>query len=696
MQESLAEQQAAIFEILATRYPEAQEAMEHSGMPMDVDDSELRERIYTDYITLLKERMARRTHSLVTELEAKDISVTTYAGMPSFAAELPKRLIQEVARGPDVAKIYLIEGKLKSELDSAVPTSRASAVWEQGFDGTGVTIGIIEPRDVDFNNNFLNFAPVWRPGANTAPDLDHSTLVASSAASFHETYKGVAPNATILSAGFDGDISDAVTALQWAFENGADVVNYSGGLESNDLHWSDKAFDYWAAAWFRPITKSAGNTGGSITSPGKAWNIITVGAFSDMRNANWSDDVMWQNSAHIDPVSDHSDREKPEVVAVGDIVTGLGINNNPVSYSGTSYAAAQVAGLAALLIDRDDLLESHPTALKAIVMASAVHNIEGDSDLSDKDGAGGIDAALALTAAEHASYNTICTSACWWAKGINNDNFPVGTTLNRYFKANRGERIRVVISWLSHPDCPDQNNCNYDRLDTDLDLQIQDMNGNLVPNASSTSFDNNYEIVEFTALYTGQYDISVYKYRADEFSNYLGIAWVKDATYLPDLRNKDGWVSRFYVRNDGAEHRNVTINYFDTNGDPTPQESDVCGLAPNQSCWIPVTDFDRIPSGTTGSAILDSGEDVSVIVVTDNDSAGKTYSYEGIPSTGERSQIGPGDELFIPAYRRGRYGYDSWLTVQNVNTESADTTFTFYNDAGNQVQSTSYDISAGG
>jgi hypothetical protein len=94
-------------------------------------------------------------------------------------------------------------------------------------------------------------------------------------------------------------------------------------------HWLDRAFDYWARQRFRLITKSAGNTGASITSPGKGWNVLTVGAYDDLDNANWTDDIIWAGSAYMNPVSDNSDREKPEIVAVGANIIALGIGNNP-------------------------------------------------------------------------------------------------------------------------------------------------------------------------------------------------------------------------------------------------------------------------------------------------------------------------------------------------------------------------------
>lgn len=48
--------------------------------------------------------------------------------MPSFTAVLPKQVILELARRPEVSAIYLIEKEAQPELDSAVPTSLAPVV----------------------------------------------------------------------------------------------------------------------------------------------------------------------------------------------------------------------------------------------------------------------------------------------------------------------------------------------------------------------------------------------------------------------------------------------------------------------------------------------------------------------------------------------------------------------------------------
>jgi hypothetical protein len=51
--QSLDERQMAAFAILAARYPEADEAIRNGGKPMDVDDPELAQQIYNEYLQLV-------------------------------------------------------------------------------------------------------------------------------------------------------------------------------------------------------------------------------------------------------------------------------------------------------------------------------------------------------------------------------------------------------------------------------------------------------------------------------------------------------------------------------------------------------------------------------------------------------------------------------------------------------------------
>jgi len=191
----------------------------------------------------------------------------------------------------------------------------------------------------------------------------------------------------------------------------------------------------------------------------------------------------------------------------------------------------------------------------------------------------------------------------------------------------------------------------------------------------------------------------VYKSSASEDYNTLGIAWVKDATYLPDLRNKDGWVSEFYVRNDGAEPRSVTIHYFDTNGSPTPKVSDTCVLYPNQWCWIPVDAYNRIPAGTTGSAVVGGGEDVSVVVENQADDKRERTSYTGVLSSGSSGSLGweqAGSTLYAPVIKRQYGGRSSTIHLTNAGAQDTMVYVYYYNDNGEDRWSGPYSLEPNG
>jgi hypothetical protein len=339
-----------------------------------------------------------------------------------------------------------------------------------------------------------------------------------------------------------------------------------------------------------------------------------------------------------------------------------------------------VAGVAALLIHRNPALRSWPEASRAIIMAAAVHNIEGPSNIptgtDQRDGAGGIDAKLADVAATTGNPGSaaVCAVPCWWSSIINNSTFPVGTYMYRDFMASRGERVRVAISWWANANCPDCPSCdlNSSRLDTNLDLLILDPTGAQVPGGYSVSYDNNYELVDFVATLSGEYKIGVYKRSATESANSLGIAWVKDATYLPDLANEaaaegHAWVSELYIRNEAPLPRTVSIYYNENNGTATPKGSDTCYLAPNQSCQIPmdqaINGLYRIRPGARGSAIVQGSEDVTVQVFNTHQPAPYTAdSYTGIA---QASAI-----LRAPIICHNNYGWQTDFTIQNPNSQA--------------------------
>lgn len=363
--QSLGELQYTIYLEIAEKYPEAKESLENGGKPTDVSDSQLAQEINDYYNQRLDEMIDSRVTPLVQTLQNEGFTAMTYQGMPSFTTHLPKWKILQLNESAEVSRIYLIEAEPVLELDSAIPNSLAPAVWSKGIKGTGTTIGILEWGNVDTNNSYLHHATTALTSDGGVQN--HPTLVASSAASFHDTYSGMAPGATILSAASFTPEADMVYALTWAAkEQDAPIINFSGGYnypEDNVLHWLDRAFDYWAVRSNSFIVKSSGTLSISpmLTSPGRAWNVFVVGAYNDFNNTNWEDDVIYPFSVYQNPCvisDDCQGREKPEVVASGANIDSIGVDNLlNLGISGTSLVAPQVAGLAALLIDREPLLE---------------------------------------------------------------------------------------------------------------------------------------------------------------------------------------------------------------------------------------------------------------------------------------------------------------------------------------------------
>lgn len=562
--QSLSDFRAKAIEILAKTYPEVDVVMNNGRSPLDVEASALAESIYDDYINLIEAQIALRLQPLVTALIKGGFTTKTVDGLPAVIVSLPKRDILAFAQRDDVGAIYIADnGPLQTFLDTATLTDRVQPVWGRGFFGHNIPVAVLEMGNVDFtspstpycssssNNCFLH------PGAVLTGYVGittHTTLVGSIIASNQITYTGVASDVTLISAGIQitGNYPNTLDSLIWSLNQGAYIVNLSAGFCSGSTMTDiDRAFDYYARLRNRLVVVAAGNTTNCqndthVSSPAKAWNVIAVGSYSDNSSGSWSNDNMDLWSQWENPSSLNMDHEKPEIVAPGGSISGIHLDGQRTASSGTSFAAPQVSGLAALLLDRNPALIIWPVSTRAILMASATHNLDGPVNIPTgvdwKDGAGGIVADLAdqtaITGITSFSNTTSCIGMCWWGLAINNSNFPTSTFLYRNFVAVPGDHIRIAISWWANADCASIGSCAYNRLDTDLDLGIYGPDNALISGTWSASHDNNYELVDFIATKSGEYKIGIYKTRADEFANDLGIALVRlPGTYLPLVLN---------------------------------------------------------------------------------------------------------------------------------------------------------------
>ncbi len=471
----------------------------------------------------LAEQTQRAQAPVLAELSARGYTALyVSAGAPLIYVELPKSEILALAQRADIDTIYG-PNDYQDAMESARTTQKASVIETWGFNGAGIEVAILEDSRAQFSNPYISGVTRVLTDANVD---DHATATTGMVGSIHSTVRGIAPGASLFSANAttysDANLS---AAMDWAaLTQNNDIINNSwgGNATTTTLNAHDRHLDYIVRNLWSTVTVAAGNEangcgGGTarVTSPARGYNVISVGNYADQNTLTWDDDAMNGCSSYINPFTNI---EKPEVAAVGSSITST-ITATPWIAnvgSGTSYAAPMVAGEAALLMQRNSALQIRPEAIKAIIMATALHNIEGSSRLSDRDGAGGVD----MRAAFH------LVDKGWWDwRSHTASTLPVTYTVF----ASQGQRVRVAIAWDSNPSA----DYSTDPLEADIDLRVTNSAGTYI--SGSASINNSYEIVEFIAPASGNYNLRVNDFSFAGAQEYVGIAWWLDHRLLsPD------------------------------------------------------------------------------------------------------------------------------------------------------------------
>ncbi|GAB7042307.1 MULTISPECIES: S8 family serine peptidase [Catenuloplanes] len=325
---------------------------------------------------------------------------------PSGATWTALTGVSAQARG-GVSKIWL-DGVMRPSLDVSVPQIGAPAAWQAGLTGTGTTVAVL---DTGIDETHPDLTGQVRAARNFVADeeddrdlVGHGTHVASTIAGTGDRFRGVAPGAKLL----DGKVcalaagcpeSSILAGMQWAAEQGADVVNMSlGGFDTPEEDPIEAAVRTLSEEHGTLFVVAAGNSGafgeGSVESPGTADAALTVGAVDRSGNlAGFSSRGPRTGDFAI----------KPEITAPGvDIaaarstdaveMTDPGPAAGYTTASGTSMATPHVAGAAALLAQR------HPDwpgdRLKSVLVGSAAPHA---STPASAQGAGRVDVARAIT-----------------------------------------------------------------------------------------------------------------------------------------------------------------------------------------------------------------------------------------------------------------------------------------------------------
>ena len=182
-----------------------------------------------------------------------------------LAIELPRGRLKALAASPHVrsveldAKVTILEPLVEAaatgdlEYDNAwgVEHIGSKPVHDVGIRGQGIKVAVIDtgidyihndPDDLpyvvdpEFTSNYRGGYDFFNNDADPFDDNGHGTHVAGSLAAEKNGYLvvGVAPAVDlyalkILGASGEGDVSNLILALQWAVDNGMDVVNMSLG-----------------------------------------------------------------------------------------------------------------------------------------------------------------------------------------------------------------------------------------------------------------------------------------------------------------------------------------------------------------------------------------------------------------------------------------------------------------------------------
>lgn len=441
---------------------------------------------------------------------------------PLISAELTSAEIKLLAQDSRVQAIYYSPDiELVPESNNSVSVIRANYTRDNlGYTGSGVKIGMIEAKGLPNKNDsyFTSENIIYDPNVTKTYRLhanDVAAIMVAKATTVNGvTYQGIVPDAKLYATYYEsGDYSDWRARVEWLLSQGVNVINMSAGFKqaaagTYGIHecW----LDHIAINHSVHFVKSAGNESGKISSPGMAYNILTVGSIDDKNTISYADDIRASYSNYIELYGTN----KPELMAPGHNITTAAETN-----SGTSFAAPHVTAVVAQLCQRRPALKLLQDGMKAILTASISHSkhVYDTSDTAyDEFGAGVVDARSAFYTSDNNRFTTNSFSA----------NSTAGSTKNYTFNVSSSDsKIRVSLTWLKYSELTGAHSgttiTGY--MLADLNLYVYDPDGNLV--ASSTETSCNTEIVDFKPNKTGTYKIVVKQQSDVNRTVYFGLAW---------------------------------------------------------------------------------------------------------------------------------------------------------------------------
>ncbi|MBR0696737.1 S8 family serine peptidase [Bradyrhizobium lablabi] len=329
----------------------------------------------------------------------------------SLAVDVNREQLHQFAGREDVRSVNHDKLVITQLLDVSRPLIQADQVENNlGFDGSDVDVAVLD-TGIDFNHPALTAVQGTQQdftGEGVGDMVGHGTHCAGIVASQDRTFRGIAPGCTVHdyklmsndgSGGGTTTSSIAVTTIQRAVSDGRDVLSNSWGFSHADGNWvcadgtcvlctaANAAVDsgvVFVVAAGNEDNDSCSSYDTHLRCPGHATLPITVAATDDL-------DAMGGFSS-LGPTADG--RPKPDIAAPGVQINSCKAGTTDfIAFDGTSMAAPHIAGVCALMLEKNPALT--PQDVKDIIMRTAV-NV---GHTPDEMGAGRVNALDAVNAA---------------------------------------------------------------------------------------------------------------------------------------------------------------------------------------------------------------------------------------------------------------------------------------------------------
>ncbi len=317
--------------------------------------------------------------------------IRTYTLIPALLATIPENAIEGLQQNPNVRYVHP-NGQVEA-VEQVTPWGvervKAPLVWSETT-GSGVKIAILDTGIGPHEDLFVAGGTNTIGGSSYDDDNGHGTHVAGTVAALNNDIGvvGVAFDASIysvkvLDSSGSGTIDSVVQGIQWAVDNGMDIISMSLGTKSHydalkeavDTAYSKGLLNVAAAG-------NEGNPAGkgdNIIYPARYASVIAVGATDkDDNRATFS-----------------STGPDLELMAPGVKILSTYLNNDYTELSGTSMATPHVSGVAALVWAINPDLTN--VEMRKILQDTATDL--GDPGKDDKYGYGLVNAQAAVEAA---------------------------------------------------------------------------------------------------------------------------------------------------------------------------------------------------------------------------------------------------------------------------------------------------------